>query len=140
MLAQQAAVYELGQEHIGTEHLLLALAREQRGMAARVLAARAVTAERVRELLPDSPRGEQGPGEGFRLVQVPFTPGAKRALEHALKEAVALGHNAIGTEHVLLGLMRSADGALRGVLVDLDLTPEQLRGDVIAAFSGDGPV
>jgi ATP-dependent Clp protease ATP-binding subunit ClpC len=101
VLAQDEA-RGLGHNYIGTEHLLLGLLREEEGIAARVLEARKVDLDVVRAEVSRI----VGIGEALETGQVPFTPRAKRVLELSLKEALALGHDWIGTEHVLLGLAR----------------------------------
>ena len=124
-----------GHDYLGTEHLLLGLLAEQRGMAARVLATRGVTVQAAR----DSVVARAGRKEPAPTGQIAFTPALNRALELSLDEARALGHGLIGTEHLLLGLARGADGAVAHVLADLGTTPEQVHRDVIAAFSGPAP-
>ena len=131
VLAQQEAVHKLGHDVIGTEHLLLGLLAEQRGMAARVLEARGVTLESAREHVAASREQTEPAVTG----QVPFTRHAKRALELSADEARNLGHGRIGTEHVLLGLT-SARNAFTRVLAELGTDSEEIRRDVIAAFSG----
>ena len=101
VLAQDEA-QALGHNYIGTEHLLLGLLREREGLAARVLHSLDVTVEEVRAQVARI----VGRGDEVRAGMIPFTPRAKKALELALREAQALGHNYIGTEHVLLGLVR----------------------------------
>ena len=92
----------MGHHHIGTEHILLGLLREEEGLAARVLEALDVTLERVRAQVVQI----VGSGEVITSGQIPFTPGAKKVLELSLRESLSLGRNHIGTEHILLGLLR----------------------------------
>ena len=134
VLAQDEA-RALGHDYIGTEHLLLGLLREEQGLAARVLDALGVTVEetraRVAEIVGQS---ESGPVSG----QIPFTPRAKKALELSLREALALGHNHIGTEHLLLGLVRETDGVGAQILFDLGPDAETIRSAVLQSLGGLG--
>ena len=111
VLAQEEA-RTLKHNYIGTEHILLGLLREEEGLAARVLESLDITVERVRAQVVRI----VGSGEEVTSGQIPFTPRAKKVLELALREALSLGHNYIGTEHVLLALVRG-DGAAHDVLV-----------------------
>jgi ATP-dependent Clp protease ATP-binding subunit ClpC len=122
----------LGHDFIGTEHLLLGLLAEQRGMAARVLAARGVTLERARARVVASLGQKEPPTTG----QIQFTPAVAEALELSAVEARNLGHGLIGTEHLLLGLASGRDDGFTQVLAGLGTDPEDVRRDVIAAFSG----
>src|SRR4051794_7350331 len=101
VLAQDEA-RELRHNYIGTEHLLLGLLREEDGLAARVLATVDITIEEVRTQVARI----VGQGDEVSAGQIPFTPRAKKVLELALREGLTLGHNFIGTEHLLLGLVR----------------------------------
>ncbi len=103
VLAQEEA-RTLRHDYIGTEHLLLGLLREENGLAARACASLNIDVERVRAQVV----GIVGPRDEVASGQLPFTPRAKKVLELALREALSLGHNYIGTEHVLLGLDRAA--------------------------------
>lgn len=126
VLAQDEARL-LKHSYIGTEHLLLGLIREEEGIAARVLASHDVTLEEVRAEVARI----IGPGEGNPVGQIPFTPRAKRVLEHALREAISLGHNWIGTEHVLLGLSDEDEGVATRILLDFAVGHEQVRAEVL---------
>jgi ATP-dependent Clp protease ATP-binding subunit ClpC len=115
---------------IGTEHLLLALVREPRSTGASVLQAMGVSADQVRDRLghylpvveeKDAPSGH-----------IPFTPRAKRVLELGLREALQLGHDVIGTEHVLLALIREEDGLAGRTLRDLGVRLDAARDEVLA--------
>ena len=96
----------LRHNYIGTEHLLLGLMREEEGIAAVVLESLGLRIGEVRAQVARI----IGVGDEAAAGQVPFTPRAKAVLEHSLKEAIALGHDYIGTEHILLGLMREPEG------------------------------
>src|ERR687890_567112 len=109
VLAQEEA-RTLKHNYIGTEHILLGLLREEEGLAARVLESLDITVERVRAQVVRI----VGSGEEVTSGQIPFTPRAKKVLELALREALSLGHNYIGTEHILLGLVRENDGVAAG--------------------------
>jgi ATP-dependent Clp protease ATP-binding subunit ClpA len=115
---------------IGTEHLLLGLLREEEGLAARVLASLEVPYEEVRLRVEEI----VGVGEEVTTGQIPFTPRAKKVLELALREALSIGHNYIGTEHILLGLVREGSGVASTILGDLGLDAERVRGEVITAL------
>src|ERR687885_250535 len=104
VLAQEEA-RTLKHNYIGTEHILLGLLREEEGLAARVLESLDITVERVRAQVVRI----VGSGEEVTSGQIPFTPRAKKVLELALREALSLGHNYIGTEHILLGLVRETE-------------------------------
>ena len=125
VLAQDEARL-LSHAYIGTEHLLLGLLREEEGLAARVLANLEVGLEDVRARVVDI----VGRGESAAAGQIPFTPRAKEALERALREALDLGHDYIGTEHVLLGLARVDDGVAARILLDLGADPEKIAGEI----------
>ena len=124
----------LGHDSIGTEHILLGLLREEEGIAARVLETLDVTLEEVQA---DVIR-VVGRGETPETGQIPFTPGGKKTLELALREAVALGHDYIGTEHVLLGLVRADEGVGAEILREHDADPERIRQAIIRMLSGVG--
>jgi len=126
VLAQDEA-RRLGHNYIGTEHELLGLIREEYGVAARVLQSVGVTLEEVRS---DVAR-IVGLGEGTTTGEIPFTPRAKEVLELSLREALSLGTNYIGTEHILLGLLRQGDGVGNSILLDHDAGPDRLRHLVV---------
>ena len=105
VLAQDEA-RALKHNYIGTEHILLGLLREEEGLAARVLESLDITVEEVRAQVARI----VGQGDEVTTGQIPFTPRAKKVLELALREALSLGHNYIGTEHILLGLVRENEG------------------------------
>jgi ATP-dependent Clp protease ATP-binding subunit ClpC len=126
VLAQEEA-RALRHNYIGTEHLLLGLLREEEGLAARVLESLEVTTENVRAQVARI----VGQGDELAVGQIPFTPRAKRVLELALREALSLGHNWIGTEHVLLGLAREDDGVAKQILLDVGVDADRIRNEVI---------
>jgi ATP-dependent Clp protease ATP-binding subunit ClpC len=128
----QAEARELRHNYIGTEHLLLGLLREKEGIAARVLAARSVTVDRVRSELVRA----VGQGDEVVIGQIPFTPRTKKVLELSLREALSLGHNYIGTEHVLMGLLREGEGVACRILTELGADAELLHSEVVAALGG----
>jgi ATP-dependent Clp protease ATP-binding subunit ClpA len=118
----------LGHPHIGTEHLLLGLFREESGVAAVALRSSGLTLEAAR----DDVVRIAGRGEGTPTGQIPFTPRAKQALELALREAIALQHNYIGTEHILLALARGNDSTAARMLLDAGVDESTLRETVLA--------
>ena len=124
----------LKHNYIGTEHVLLGLLREQEGLAARALHDLGITVERVRAQVVRI----VGSGEEVTSGQIPFTPRAKKVLELALREALSLGHNYIGTEHILLGLVRENEGVAARILLDFDADSEKIRNEVIRMLSGSG--
>jgi ATP-dependent Clp protease ATP-binding subunit ClpC len=130
---EEARTLKHGQ--IGTEHLLLGLLREQDSVAAHVLGSFDITLERVRgEVVRIVGVGEEAGGG-----QLPLTAQAKRVLELGLQEATNLGHNYIGTEHLLLGLLTLGDGVSKRILLDCAVEPDQIRQAVISMLSGPGP-
>ncbi len=121
----------LQHNYIGTEHILLGLLLEEEGLAARVLGSLDITVERARiEVVRIVGSGEESV-EG----QIPFTPRAKKVLELALREALSLGHNHIGTEHILLGLVRENEGVAARILLDFDADPETVRSEMLRMLS-----
>ena len=131
VLAQEEAC-ELKHDYIGTEHILLGLLREDQGLAARVLENLDITVERVRGQVVRI----VGSGEEVTPGQIPFTPRAKKVLELALREAQHLGHDYIGTEHILLGLVRENDGVAVRILLDFNADSEKIRNEVIRMVTG----
>jgi ATP-dependent Clp protease ATP-binding subunit ClpC len=124
--AQQEA-RELNHNYIGTEHLLLGLMREPESVAARALQELKISQDTVREqVIQIVGRGRQPPSG-----HVPFTPRAKKVLELSLREALQLSHNYIGTEHILLGLIREGEGVAAQVLVKLGGNLAVVREKVI---------
>lgn len=125
----------LGHNYIGTEHLLLGLLREEEGIAARVLESLGVGIEEVRAEV----ERRVGRGEQTTTGQIPFTPAAKETLELALREALSLRHSYIGTEHVLLGLLRSHEGVAASILGELGVESDAVREQVIGLMAGERP-
>jgi ATP-dependent Clp protease ATP-binding subunit ClpC len=133
VLAQDEA-RALRHNYIGTEHLLLGLLREEEGLAARVLESLDVTVEEVRAQIARI----VGLGDEASAGQIPFTPRAKKVLELALREALSLGHDYIGSEHILLGLVRVNEGVAARILLEFDADAELIRNETIRMLSGRG--
>ncbi|MDQ3251122.1 MAG: ATP-dependent Clp protease ATP-binding subunit [Actinomycetota bacterium] len=131
VLAQDEARH-FNHNYIGTEHLLLGLLREDEGVAAQALYSLNVVLDEVREQVESIVGyGEEGTG-----AQAPFTPRSKKVLELALREALQLGHNYIGTEHILLGLVRESEGVAARVLSNLEVDPDKVRREVVRRLGG----
>ena len=131
MLAQEEAKL-LNHNYIGTEHILLGLIHEGEGVAAKALEALGINLEQVREQVQDIiGQGQQSPSG-----HIPFTPRAKKVLELSLREALQLGHSYIGTEHLLLGLIREGEGVAAQVLTKLGADTNKVRQQVIQLLSG----
>ena len=126
MLAQEEA-RRLGHNFVGTEQILLGLIGEGTGISAKVLKSMGVNLKEARVEVEKI----IGRGSGFVAVEIPFTPRAKRVLELSLEEARQLGHNYIGTEHLLLGLLREGEGVAARVLENLGADPAKIRTQVI---------
>ena len=122
----------LNQNYIGTEHLLLGLIREQDGVAAKALQSLNISLEDVHAQVEDL----IGRGTFVPTGHIPFTPRAKKVLELSLREALQLGHNYIGTEHILLGLIREGEGVAAQVLLNLGADLEKVRSAVIQLLTG----
>ncbi|MCW2921168.1 MAG: putative ATP-dependent Clp protease ATP-binding subunit [Thermoleophilia bacterium] len=133
VLAQDEA-RALKHNYIGTEQILLGLLREEDGLADRVLDSLDITVEEVRQQVARI----VGQGDEATSGQIPFTPRAKKVLELALREALSLGHNYIGTEHILLGLVRENEGVAARILLDFDADAEKIRNEIIRMLSGPG--
>jgi ATP-dependent Clp protease ATP-binding subunit ClpA/heme-degrading monooxygenase HmoA len=131
VLAQDEA-RGLRHNYIGTEHLLLGLLREEDSPAWAVLHSLGVELADARQQVA----GIVGPGEQEVSGQIPFTPRSKKVLELALREATSLGHDYIGTEHILLGIVRENQGVAAQILRDLGADAETVRNAVIAAVPG----
>jgi ATP-dependent Clp protease ATP-binding subunit ClpC len=134
-LARQEA-QRLNHEYIGTEHILLGLVQEESGVAANVLKNMDVDLKKIRI---EVEKLVQSGGATVTMGQLPFTPRAKKVLEYALEEASQLGHNYIGTEHLLLGLLRESDGVAAQVLLNLGLKLEEVRDEVLELLGAELP-
>src|SRR5262245_23165971 len=131
VLAQEEARM-LNHNYIGTEHILLGLIHEGEGVAAKALESLGISLEAVRQQVEEIiGQGQQAPSG-----HIPFTPRAKKVLELSLREALQLGHNYIGTEHILLGLIREGEGVAAQVLVKLGADLNRLRQQVIQLLCG----
>ena len=131
VLAQEEARM-LNHNYIGTEHILLGLIHEGEGVAAKALESLGISLEAVRSQVEEIiGQGQQAPSG-----HIPFTPRAKKVLELSLREALQLGHNYIGTEHILLGLIREGEGVAAQVLVKLGADLSRVRQQVIQLLSG----
>jgi ATP-dependent Clp protease ATP-binding subunit ClpA len=131
VLAQEEARI-LSHNYIGTEHLLLGLVHEGEGVAAKALESLGISLEAVRQQVEQIiGRGQQAPSG-----HIPFTPRAKKVLELSLREALQLGHNYIGTEHILLGLIREGEGVAAQVLVRLGADLSAVRRRVVGLAPG----
>ena len=131
VLAQEEARL-LNHSYIGTEHILLGLIHEGEGVAAKALESLGISLDAVRQQVEEIiGQGQQAPSG-----HIPFTPRAKKVLELSLREALQLGHNYIGTEHILLGLIREGEGVAAQVLVKLGADLNKVRQQVIQLLSG----
>jgi ATP-dependent Clp protease ATP-binding subunit ClpC len=131
VLAQEEARL-LNHDYVGTEHLLLGMIAEGQGVAATALESLGISLEAVRAQVEEIiGQGQQAPSG-----HIPFTPRAKKVLELSLREANQLGHNYIGTEHILLGLIREGEGVAAQVLVKLGADLSRVRQQVIQLLSG----
>ncbi|HOJ84713.1 MAG TPA: Clp protease N-terminal domain-containing protein, partial [Bacillota bacterium] len=132
VLAQEEAK-RLSHNFIGTEHLLLGLVREGSGIAARALQNMNVDLNRVRsEVERITPKGDKLFFQG-----ITYTPRAKRVVELSIEESQNLGHNYVGTEHILLGLLREGEGIAAQVLTNLGIDLKRARKEVIQLLGGE---
>jgi ATP-dependent Clp protease ATP-binding subunit ClpA len=137
VLAQEEA-RTLAHNFIGTEHILLGLSRQPTSVAAKALVSLGVSRDDVRQQVVRI----IGEGERAPSGHIPFTPRAKKVLELSLRESLHLGHNCIGTEHLLLGLIREGEGVAVQALINLGANPDRVREvvlDLSAAGSADEP-
>ena len=126
----------LNHNYIGTEHILLGLIHEGEGVAAKALESLGISLEAVRAQVEEIiGHGGQAPSG-----HIPFTPRAKKVLELSLREALQLGHNYIGTEHILLGLIREGEGVAAQVLTKLGADLNTVRQTVMNLISGSRPI
>jgi GNAT superfamily N-acetyltransferase len=134
VLAQEEA-RTLNHNYIGTEHILLGLIRESDGVGAKALESLGISLQAVRAQVEEL----IGRGQHTPSGHIPFTPRAKKVLELSLRESVQLGHDYIGTEHILLGLIREGDGVAAQVLVQLGADRNRVRQQVIQLISSQPP-
>jgi ATP-dependent Clp protease ATP-binding subunit ClpC len=127
VVAAQGEARALGHDYIGTEHLLLGLIHEGDGTAAKALESLGIGAEGLRERVV----AIVGTGQHTVTAHIPFTPQAKQVLRLALSEALHFGHNYIGTEHVLLGLIQEKDGVAAQALADAGADLQRVRAEVV---------
>jgi ATP-dependent Clp protease ATP-binding subunit ClpA len=132
VLAQEEARL-LNHNYVGTEHILLGLIHEAEGVAAKALESLGISLEAVRAQVEEEIIGQD---QSAAVGHIPFTPRAKKVLELSLREAKQLGHNYIGTEHILLGLIREGEGVAAQVLVKLGADLSRVRQQVIQLLSG----
>ena len=135
LLAKEEAK-RFNHDYIGTEHILLGLIREGEGVAAAVLQKLGLSPEKIR--LEVEKLVQSGPST-IVSGDIPFTPKAKKVIELAMEEARSLGHNYIGTEHLLLGLIREGEGVASQVLMNLGLDLNRVRNEVITLLGSSGP-
>ncbi|HSI92266.1 MAG TPA: Clp protease N-terminal domain-containing protein [Jiangellaceae bacterium] len=133
VLAQEEARM-LNHSHIGTEHILLGVVREGEGVGAKALESQGISLETIRREV----EGIIGHGEQAEGGQIPFTTRAKKVLELSLRESLQLGHDYIGTEHLLLGLIREGDGVAAQVLDRLGASEGDVRQQVIRLLADEG--
>jgi len=131
VLAQEEARM-LNHDYIGTEHLLLGLVREHDGVAGKALASLDISIEAIRRQVDEI----VGQGRAAPTGHIPFTPRSKKVLELSLREALQLGHNYIGTEHILLGLIREGEGVATQVFHKLGCDLSRVRQTVLELMSG----
>ena len=131
-LAREEAA-RLQHDYIGTEHLLLGVIREGEGIAATVLNNLGLDLDRIRQEVENMVSASGGT---MTIGEIPFTPRAKRVLELAVEEARSLGHNYVGTEHLLLALFRGQDGLAKKLLIDADATEDKVLAKVMEKLAG----
>ena len=126
---------ELGHTYIGTEHVVLGLLREGTGVAASVLGARGITAAGYRDKVVEA----ESSGEFCRLTPEDFTPRAKKAMEMAMAEAASMQHGYVGTEHILLAVLRDDTSVAVRLLTALGARPDELFDDIARAIGASPP-
>lgn len=122
---------ELGHNYIGTEHLLYGLVKEGTGIANKVLENQNITAEAILEKIEEL----IGTGQTVGTQTIGFTPRTKRVIENAFMEAKKLGSDYIGTEHLLIGIMREADSIAVRIMLDLNVNPQKLYNEIIKVIN-----
>ncbi|MHB8061397.1 MAG: ATP-dependent Clp protease ATP-binding subunit [Ruminiclostridium sp.] len=132
--SQQSAV-DLGHNYVGTEHILLGLVKEGTGVAAKVLQAQGITEEKILKEIDEL----IGKGETAGEAPVGFTPRTKRVLELAFKEARRMGQGYIGTEHLLLGIMKEGESVAVRILMDLGVDPQKLLAELVKVLNEEAP-
>lgn len=132
--SQQSAV-ELGHNYVGTEHILLGLVKEGSGVAARVLQAQGITEEKILKEIEEL----IGRGETAGETPIGFTPRTKRVLEIAFKEARRMGQGYIGTEHLLLGIMKEGESVAVRIMIDLGVEPPKLLAELVKVLNEEAP-
>ncbi len=131
----QESAMQLGHNYVGTEHLLLGLIKEGTGVAAHVLKGEGITEDKVVKEIVDL----VGKGESVGQQPLGFTPRTKRVLELSFKEARGMGHNYIGTEHLLLGIIREGESVAVRIMMDLEVDPQKMAGEVAKMLKEDVP-
>tara|TARA_B100001778_G_scaffold334986_1_gene350440 strand:+ start:12208 stop:12804 length:597 start_codon:yes stop_codon:yes gene_type:complete len=124
-------------EYIGTEHILLGVCREGSGVGAHVLKSRGIQYQRLRVEIEKIIT--KGPEENRQLGHIGQTPRAKKVIEFAVKNARELGHDYVGTEHILLGLIDEKDGVAGQIILNMGLTHETARADIMNLLAQDDP-
>ena len=132
VVAAQEEAVGLGHNYLGTEHILLGVLRYEDGIPVRVLRSFGIGGDEVRAQVLQI----IGRGEGGTTGQIPFTPRAKKVLELSQREAHDMGHGYIGTEHILLGLIREGEGVAVRILAEF-ASPADIRSEVVRALSGE---
>jgi ATP-dependent Clp protease ATP-binding subunit ClpC len=135
LVAAQDEAGVLKHDRVGTEHILLGLRRVEDGLAAQVLASFDVTLDAMRAEVARV----DGRGDAEMTGRIPFTPRAKKALELGLREALELGHDYLGTEHLLLGLTQVEDGVAARIFLGLEVGRERVRHELIRTLSAEVP-
>ena len=135
VVAGREEARRFGHNYIGTEHLLLGVLRQEHEVGARVLESLGVTLDGVRSQVGRI----VGQGEVVATAQIPFTPRAKRVLELSLREALSLGHDGIGTEHIVLALVREPEGIAAKILLDFDADADKVRERTFELLSRKPP-
>ena len=131
-IAKEIAV-ELGHNYIGTEHILYGLTEEENGVASRVLENQGITPENVLEEIENL----IGRDDEKEITSLSFTPRTKRIIENAFVEARKLDSEYIGTEHILIGIMREADSIAVRIMLDLGINPQKLYNEIVKVLEED---